>query len=190
MREPPFNRQELLLFSCTSSVARPTTESLYRNFYIPKDKAEFGYMGNVTALITHVPLEMQKSTIWKLSHPPMKPVWVLQDSLALWCLCTMIPPELQIREVFLTIDINYSAQSKLRSRFPAKLIKSPGTWSTAQKHPSGSMQSQLGPSGLISSDTAWKQLQGKAGSGNSRDVLTWHSTWTNKLQFWAEPAPG
>lgn len=127
MRETQFNHQELLLFSCTCSVARPTTESLYRNFYILKGKAEFGYMGNVTALTTQVPLEMQKSTIWKLSHPLMKPVCVLQELLALWCLCTMIPPELQIREVFLTIDVNYSAQSKLGSRFPAKLIKSPGT---------------------------------------------------------------
>lgn len=74
MREPRFNPQKLLLFSCTSSVARPTTEHQYRNFYILRGK-EFGYMGNVTALITQPQLEIQESTIWKFSHPPTKPVW-------------------------------------------------------------------------------------------------------------------
>lgn len=139
-------------------------------------------MGNITSLIIQLLWEMQKSTIWKLGHPPMKSMRVLQDLLALWCLCTMIPPELQFWEVFLTININYPAQSKFRSQFPAKLIKPPGRWSTAQKHPSGSAQSQLWVhQDLYSSDTVWKQLHCKTGPGNSRDVLTWHSTWTNKL---------
>lgn len=84
-------------------------------------------MGNITFLITQLLQEMQKSTTWKISCPSVKSMWVLQDLLALWCLCTMIPPEPQIREVFLTINVNYPAQSKFRSGFPAKLIKSPGT---------------------------------------------------------------
>lgn len=63
-------------------------------------------MGNITFLMIQLLQEMQKSTIWKISRPSMKSMWVLQDLLALQCLCTMIPPELQIREVFLTIDVN------------------------------------------------------------------------------------
>lgn len=144
MRQMGSNPRETLLFPWTYSGARPIQrECCIGSSAFSRVSGGCGYTHNKTSQIVQLLWEMQKSTICKLRQPPVKSTRVLQGQTP-WCPCTTIPPALQILEVFWTVDINYPEQSKFRSRFPAKLIKSPGTWNTAQKHPCGSVQSQLG----------------------------------------------
>lgn len=124
---------------------------------------------------------MQKSTIWKLGHPPMKPMWVLQDLLALWCLCTMIPPELQIQEVFLITTVNYPGSKQAQVQISSQTNKIP--WNMEQstetpkwvcREPAWVHQDLVVQTLSESSCTAKLAME-------TAEMLTWHSTWTNKL---------
>lgn len=139
-------------------------------------------MGNITSLIIQLLWEMKTTTIWKLSLQPIESMWVLSG-------LTSVLVSLYY-DSSTTTDLggplNHWHQllctKQVQVRISSQANKIPQNMKHSTKTPKWVLhRHSLGPSGLISSDTAWKQLHCKAGPGNSRDVLTWHSTWTNKL---------